>query len=156
MEFCENDMIYMELDVTTHGASSYLWQNGSISPVHIVEQQGIYSVTVSNLCMSVSDTISIKTKDCSDVLEIWISDAFTPNRDGVNDHFLPIFSNPEKVVYYHLRIFNRWGQLLFHSNHPETGWDGGYSQEGVYTYLIEYKLSGEKNKRRQGTVMLLR
>jgi len=143
VEFCESDVIYWKLNITTSGASSYLWQDGKTSPVYIAEQPGIYSVTVSNICMSVSDSIEIKTKDCS-VLKLWLPNAFTPDGDGMNDIFKPEINDPELLKEYEMTIYNRWGNLIFITQNYLTGWNGkDYKNktcsEGVYTVIFKYK-----------------
>lgn len=65
--------------------------------------------------------------------ELLFPTAFSPNGDGVNDEFLPFQWGLEG---YLLRIYNRWGQVVFESTDPDIGWDGrfnGTEQEvGVY------------------------
>ena len=142
--FCEDDMIYRVLDATTFGASSYLWQDEiTTSPTFIAKQTGIYSVTVSNVCMSVSDEIEIKIKDCS-LLELWLPNAFRPNGDGFNDLFKPEVRNPELLKEYEMAIYNRWGNLVFITRDYLTGWNGKDAKnqdcsEGVYAAIINYK-----------------
>ena len=48
----------LTLDATNPGAT-YVWQDGSMNPTFIVDQAGTYSVTVSNSCGSVSDTVEV-------------------------------------------------------------------------------------------------
>ncbi|MBL7828484.1 MAG: gliding motility-associated C-terminal domain-containing protein, partial [Saprospiraceae bacterium] len=48
--------------------------------------------------------------------------AFTPNGDDANDVFQPVFGCP--ALSMNLKIFNRWGKLVFNSNDTLTGWDG--------------------------------
>jgi len=137
-------MIYRVLDATTFGASSYLWQDEiTTSPTFIAKQTGIYSVTVSNVCMSVSDEIEIKIKDCS-LLELWLPNAFRPNGDGFNDLFKPEVRNPELLKEYEMAIYNRWGNLVFITRDYLTGWNGKDAKnqdcsEGVYAAIINYK-----------------
>lgn len=68
---------------------------------------------------------------------------FTPNSDGVNDFFKPIdFRNIGSID---IRIFNRWGEMVYQSTHAETflnqGWDGRdvasgqLCADGVYYYV---------------------
>ncbi len=141
------------LDVTTPFAS-YLWQDGSTLPVCSVRQSGIYRVTVSNACESVTDEVRVDVVDCPDV---YLANAFTPDGDGVNDLFCPIFDNPDQVLYYDFRIFSRWGQQLFHSTTVGEGWDGSGSTMNVFGWILEYELKDEGlRKRRKGSVTLLR
>lgn len=63
--------------------------------------------------------------------------AFTPNGDNVNDRFNIV---GRFIQQYELKVFNRWGQLLFMTNQTadENGWDGTFEgqqvQAGVYTF----------------------
>ena len=140
MEFCPDDVIYREFNVTTPGVISYLWQDGSTEPVYIVEDTGVYRVTVSNACISVWDEIEIRVKDCS-VLELWIPNAFAPN--GVNDIFKPEVNNQEFLIEYEMAIYDRWGQLIFLTQDYQKGWDGKHKnrdcRSGIYTAVIKYK-----------------
>jgi gliding motility-associated-like protein len=42
-------------------------------------------------------------------------------------------------------IFNRWGEIIFESQDPNTGWNGSFGpngnqcQTGTYTYIITFK-----------------
>jgi gliding motility-associated-like protein len=72
------------------------------------------------------------------------SNVFSPNNDNVNDYFC---SSNELIISpdnYDLKIYDRWGNLVFKSNDQEMCWDGtinGIACElGVYTYILEYKL----------------
>jgi gliding motility-associated-like protein len=88
---------------------------------------------------------------------IYLPSAFTPNGDGRNDVFK---AEGRQVDDFRLYVFNRWGSLIFYSADIDNGWDGtfdgSYSQQDVYDYLVEYSTSREKNQRKTGKVMLLR
>ena len=93
-------------------------------------------------------------------LTFYIPNAFTPNQDGDNDVFAPVL--PE-VRDYHLQIFSRWGDVVYDSDNPASGWDGrtpkGESaQPGMYIWQIAYlKKTGDDwtPAERQGTVYLM-
>ena len=68
--------------------------------------------------------------------------AFTPDGDGINDVWLPVVSG---VTQYHLRITNRWGELVFESFDPDQPWLGQrgedgqhYCPDGVYLFYVAY------------------
>jgi gliding motility-associated-like protein len=52
-----------------------------------------------------------------------------------------------------MKIFNRWGALIYSSTNPDEGWDGRFSNqdisEGVYIYLLEFEVNqrGENIKK---------
>jgi gliding motility-associated-like protein len=69
---------------------------------------------------------------------------FTPNGDKVNDRFVPQPLNAARTEIKGVKIFNRWGELLFevNNNNPDEQWDGTYKGKRVpqdtYVYVIEY------------------
>lgn len=81
--------------------------------------------------------------------------AFSPNGDGNNDKYYPIFFGPDlqgSVVEF--RIYDRWGQLLY--NNPNDGWDGkagGVDQPvETYTYFVKVLLPDPNNPGKQREV----
>jgi gliding motility-associated-like protein len=68
--------------------------------------------------------------------DIVMPTAFSPNGDGKNDTYYPVFFgfNPG-VDMVDFRVFNRWGEVIH--NDPKNGWDGNYkgSPQGVETYV---------------------
>ena len=67
-----------------------------------------------------------------------IPTAFSPDQNGVNDSF-EIFNNKDQIL--DVRIFNRWGHVVFHSSGYEKPWNGNYKNEavpaGAYPYIIK-------------------
>lgn len=116
----------------------FTWQDGSHSSNLVADQSGIYALTASNFCGSDQDTIEVKYVDCS--CDLFVPNAFSPNGDGINDFFHPIYLCP--VNEYDLEIFDRWGELTFQTNDIEQKWDGTYNGESceldVYVYMIHY------------------
>ncbi|HLP94538.1 MAG TPA: gliding motility-associated C-terminal domain-containing protein [Saprospiraceae bacterium] len=87
--------------------------------------------------------------------------AFTPNGDGVNDVFRPIY--PCEVVASKLQVYSRWGEKVFETNNPNQGWDGKYNNldapSDVYIWRVEYEAirAGQQSTFTQsGDVTLLR
>ena len=68
-------------------------------------------------------------------INIYVPKVFTPNGDGVNDLLKPILVGISTFHYF--SIFNRWGNLVFTTEDPNTGWDGRFKgvQQPVETYL---------------------
>ncbi|HNO71406.1 MAG TPA: gliding motility-associated C-terminal domain-containing protein, partial [Bacteroidia bacterium] len=72
----------------------------------------------------------------------YVPNAITPgNKDGKNDMFLPVYAEIE-TKNYDMKIFDRWGNLVFHTTDIKKGWDGKYNdnklQEDSYVYSIKY------------------
>jgi gliding motility-associated-like protein len=94
----------------------------------------------------------------------FIPNSFSPNGDGVNDHYF--FHADERVeVIEEVMIFDRWGKLLFQRsdmapNSADLGWDGRDQnqpvQVGVYTYYASIKLYNGQVKIYKGDLTLLR
>jgi len=86
-----------------------------------------------------------------------IPTAFSPNNDGVNDFFHTLNKG---VVSFDLKLYNRWGQLLFSTLNPDSTWDGtlnGVAQPiGVYIWVLQAKLDDGTVVDRKGSVTLVR
>jgi gliding motility-associated-like protein len=151
--YCEGEQLILK---GPEGGYTYLWSDQTNLQTLAVTTPGIYWLMLRDGTCSYSD--SIELKKCT---EIWVPNAFTPNQDGKNDFFIPVYND---ISEYELYIYNRWGGEVFHSNEPETGWDGTFKGQdasaGVYYYLILYKGYGNiQNGVRhqlQGVVTLVR
>lgn len=71
--------------------------------------------------------------------DTYIPNAFSPNADGVNDEFIITGDKCGKTDL--LRIFNRWGEVVFETTRPyEVFWDGTYHgkdvPQAVYLYFL--------------------
>ena len=62
--------------------------------------------------------------DVCDLEEVNISEAFTPNGDGINDTWMiyNIENHPNNTV----RVYNRWGREVFYKKRYQNDWDGSY------------------------------
>lgn len=145
------------LHATYTDVQDYQWNNGASDSVFVVTQPGTYIVTLSNYCGVASDRIRIDMEPCSD--ELIFPTAFTPNQDGQNDLFRPrvLF----RLSNYNLKIYNRWGKLIFQSAEPSGGWDGTFdgstSPTGAYIWTAQYKrIKDDKNISQKGVITLIR
>ncbi len=59
---------------------------------------------------------------------------FTPNGDGLNDHFFIV--NLGQYPASRLEVYNRWGRLVYESDYYKNDWDGGDLSDGVYYYIL--------------------
>ncbi|MBR6131600.1 MAG: gliding motility-associated C-terminal domain-containing protein, partial [Bacteroidales bacterium] len=86
--------------------------------------------------------------------ELWMPNAFTPNGDGLNDRFLPVFSHPDEIESFEMMVYDRWGSMVFLTKDINAGWDGGDKPEGMYVWAIRYKSAREEEHTVKGSVML--
>jgi gliding motility-associated-like protein len=149
---CEGDRLLL---VAPDNFASYLWSDGASGNTLPVQTAGIWWLEVFDGCYSVRDSIEIHLESCQCAL--WVPNAFTPNGDGVNDYFEV---KGECVAEYQIRIFDRWGQQVFHSTDLNKAWDGyldgSLCPMDVYAYRIDYTLQypGEE-ERKTGSIVLL-
>ena len=112
-----------------------------------------------------------RSKDSSGCLirvkqEVWVCEkpdvyaptAFTPNKDGSNDLFIPFYINIKTLLSF--RVFNRWGVCVFDTNNILEGWDGTIkglkAPLETYSWTVDcYDVNGTKIIRK-GMVSLLR
>jgi gliding motility-associated-like protein len=140
--------------------TTYLWQDGSTLPEYTVSKAGLFSVEATDKCGTVTKVITVKSENCNCTLSV--PSAFTPNHDGVNDLFMPVNKCiGDDINNYELRIFNRWGQLIFDSHNISFGWDGTYVNHpqpaGGYIWQINYtNRLNDKIAYKSGTVVLIR
>lgn len=99
---------------------------------------------------------------CSDK-NLFVPNTFSPNNDGSNDRFYPRGSGLTRIQ--NMRIFNRWGQTVFHksniaANDPNGGWDGTFNGKkldpDVYVYTIDVLCENGEVFPFKGNVMLLK
>jgi gliding motility-associated-like protein len=103
-----------------------------------------------------ADTI-IKTVQVLPDFHVYVPNAFTPNGDGRNDQFIPVSRG---VTKYKIQVFNRYGELVFSSEEPESGWDGTYQgvecKQDVYNWrLIVQSVQGE-SREMTGSILLMK
>jgi gliding motility-associated-like protein len=83
--------------------------------------------------------------------------AFSPNGDGKNDIFIVRGVNVKEMD---LRIYNRWGQLVFQSHDVNKGWDGRFNGQDApveaYAFVLSVVFKNSETFQKQGNVTLLR
>lgn len=90
--------------------------------------------------------------------DIYVPTAFTPNNDGKNDLF-KVF--PVGFILQELKIYDRWGNVLFITNDHNKGWDGKYKGETMATGTFVWTASGINKKTgkpvyKKGNITLIR
>jgi len=140
----------------TDGFDAYTWMNSkSASSFYTIDQPGIYTVNVSNICGSKTDSVQVYDL-CN--FPVVMPNAFTPNYDGKNDVFKIPAINKNKLVDF--SIFDRFGEKIFSTSNISSGWNGYFHNEpqpqGAYVYFIRMKGLTGNEINQSGTVVLLR
>ena len=102
---------------------------------------------------SISNTVHVVKP-----LLLYAPNAFSPDGDGVNDHFSIKGQGGEE---YCLEIYNRWGQMVFQSEDMDMAWNGEYrgNQSPIGTYVYQVKAinyGGNKIIVKDGSFALIR
>lgn len=148
--------------ISTTDIASYAWTpstalscNDCVGPDASPQVTTQYTLLVTdNGGCEVSDSLIVRVT----APELLIPTAFSPNGDGVNDKFRVLNRDVEKL---NLQVYNRWGEKVYETNDPLSGWDGMYKGMiqplGVYTWKCDYLLSGQtKNTLAKGNVTLVK
>ena len=117
----------------------YMIQSNTITPVVNPPQTMSYLLQVNSTlgCGVSSDEVIVKVFD-----KLQIPNVFTPNGDGINDKWeielLDLYTECK------VEIFNRYGQVVFHSMGYDKPWNGTYQNKpvpaGTYYYVIDTKV----------------
>ena len=152
-DFC--DEMTAELVVVTD-LTDYEWSTGEQMPNITVIAPGIYWVTASQGGCSV--TAKYVIEPC--VIELYLPNAISPGReDGLNDYFGISEYAQRTINLFEISIFNRWGEMVFHSTDKGFRWNGEYKgtiyHENVYNYIIHYTDSAGRPYQVTGSVTVL-
>jgi len=95
--------------------------------------------------------------------EIYVPTAFSPNGDTQNDIFKAIPGTSCSLTQFNLKVFDRFGAMVFESTSADQGWDGTFkgqsAPQATYLYVLQYELSEETKKTPKvdsGTLVLIR
>lgn len=154
-------------DNTSSNATTWNWTYGDNSSSSVFEENHTYDLP------GVYPVILIVTNDsgCSDTAYIdiivhdyhtfYVPNAFTPDDNGRNEVFGPVFTNI-LTEGFEMLIFDRWGNLVYKTNDPGAGWNGTWKntgeqvQQDVYVYKIKYTDNLYKTYEMIGHVTLIR
>ncbi len=160
-------IIGQPLQFNAEGGVSYLWTPSTgLSNPTIANPIGIYDGSFDNIRYRVdvfnaagcSDSAFINVKIFKTAPSIFVPTAFTPNNDGLNDVIRPIAVGMKEIKYF--RIYNRWGQMVFHTTTNGQGWDGRINGSQQATNVFVWMVSATDYLGnpyfRKGTVTLIR
>ncbi len=141
---CEDEIIILYANPIN---CEYLWSDGSTANFIEVSQTGTYILYSTNICGTDADAVYVEFEYCG---EVDIPNIFTPNNDGLNEIF---YIKGIKYDVWQLLIYNRWGQLVYQSDHYKNDWNGDNLPDGTYYYIFQNQ---EKKKIMSGHVDIYR
>ncbi len=141
---------------------SYYWDFGDgnnsleAAPAHRYQEAGTYTVELTaydDWGCATNSSFQIEILDYF----LKVPNVFSPNGDGINDHFFPKFLYIETLSF---TVMNKWGEILFHTEDLDSqGWDGSYRGQqaipGNYVYKIDFTTTDGRNFSDTGALMLL-
>lgn len=146
-------------------AASYRWRvNDSTVAVagdlsYTATEPGEYRIQLVayDAYFACPDTAEVRVTVVDDGL-LWVPNAFTPNGDGQNDHFV---IRGAGIVDFQLTIFDRWGKELRRIGRIDRSWDGCTVSgtavpEGAYAYALQVRLNNGLILTKRGQVMVIR
>lgn len=160
---CSDEDVTIQLPIVPNQIIT--WFDGSSALTRTFNTSGNFWVTRSAPCDTMSDTINVVVIPCDTLpppqvdttTRLFVPNAFTPNGDGLNEFFI---IRGMGINDFNLKIFNRWGNLLFESTNMDKSWDGTFNGDpvsaGVYVYLISYRDYRGKYKEVSGHVTVFR
>ncbi len=155
----------LDLTVSPTSNYSYLWTNASTLSCSTCEDPTASPIINTNYSVIIVDN----TNGCKDTAytslavdatkRYYIPTAFSPNGDGKNDVFM-VYTRGNIVKYIDLKIYNRWGELVYSSNDINKGWDGTYNgvqvNNGLYTYMLKLVFNDKEVKTDKGSISLIK
>lgn len=143
--------------------STYTWSPSSSlscsdcpNPIALPMDSTTYYLTITTPegCI-ITDSVDVNVKiNCGDD---YIPNIFSPNDDGENDRFIV---QGRCIAKMSMKIFNRWGNLVFETDDLLEGWDGTtkgkLANTDVYQYVITVTWFDETVNKYKGTVTLVR
>jgi gliding motility-associated-like protein len=136
-----------QVQLKATGGVSYTWQPSAglscsdcpsplASPT--ITTTYLLTGTDANGCSDTAAVTVLVAQPCP----FYIPNIFSPEgENGSNNDRFGVFSNLIDPMGYVLRIYSRWGELVFESKNPQQLWDGTFknkpAQQGVYMYQLQ-------------------
>lgn len=168
--WADQDTIYQgqttNIHTTTLPGVDYMWTppTGLVNPY--VANTGASPLFTTTYFVNLDDGYGCKYTDsvvivvlevfCYDPY-IFVPNSFTPNGDGKND---VLFVRSRYIEHMYFAVFDRWGEKVFETEDPMTGWDGTYRgkllEPAVFDYYLEIDCYNHVVFTKKGNITLLR
>jgi gliding motility-associated-like protein len=141
--FLGEDLTICDRDdyVLTSPVDGTIWSNGIISKSIRLRNDALVVAKIidANGC-EISDSIQIKFAK-----KFYLPNSFSPNGDGINDCYFPVLGDQFQPSDFEIKIYDRWGSIVFFSKDFKNCWDGKIKGENSNsgTFLSEIKYLDE-------------
>lgn len=161
-------LIYLTNQSVSTTNNKYVWTIQGQDPVSDLHakakftQPGTYKVTLQATSVDGCKSEISKNIEVKNDFNIHIPNSFTPNFDGMNDVFIPVFTPYGlDTKTFDMEIFDRWGRQVYRTKDVSKGWDGTIrgseiAKEDTYVYTIRYKDLDGRVYSKTGHLSLLR
>ena len=154
----------LQLNTTTTLPVTYIWTpkrtmgcNDCPNPYVQPSVTTTYTLVYQDLngCFVLDTTVTVEVLD---EFKVSIPNTFTPGSDGLNDTFVPVIYGVEELMY--MRIFDRWGSMVYETEDITLGWDGTHNGERVadnsaFSYTVKVRRFNGEIKEYVGVVIVL-
>jgi gliding motility-associated-like protein len=156
---CNQEIGQISVSVLTGSSPfNYSWDTGENTSSIIGLIEGTYTITVTDDvgCSIAQDVIvSDLSVDCQ--YHVFLANVFSPDGNGENEE---LFVQGKGIQSMNLKIYNRWGQLIFESISIDVAWDGTYKGKpvnaGVYVYLLDGSFDNGESFSEKGNVTVVK
>jgi gliding motility-associated-like protein len=137
--FVQNTELSLDSILRIEGAENTIFEHDIVAE-GLESMGGCYAVAAIDSFNNESDASYVQCVDDCSYFEL--PNVFSPNNDGINDVYTAI--NPLNYVKrLEMNIYNRWGELVYHTTKPLIEWDGKNQNTnspvapGVYYYICD-------------------
>ncbi len=162
-----SQMVFDDLPITfqnlSTGAVAYEWYFGDgqvsdlVHPNNIYADPGGYVITLVAINQEGCTDTTAQPINIEEANFIYVPNSFTPDGERFNNTFS---AGTYGIKGLSIKIFNRWGEVVFTSDEVNFEWDGTYNgqlvQDGSYIWRIDYTHGNGKKRTLTGHVNVLR
>lgn len=147
LRLCEGDTAVLYADA----AMTLEWSDGSFGDSLVVNTGGTYwAFRIDQAGCLARDSVEVEYRNC--LCPFFLPNAFTPNDDGINDSWGPIYDC--ELEHYQLRLYDRWGKEIISTEDPLWTWNGELAGQAVPNTVLAYTLhyswhDGERQRTRE-------
>ncbi|MFK8103118.1 MAG: gliding motility-associated C-terminal domain-containing protein, partial [Saprospiraceae bacterium] len=147
-----------EVTITWSTSSRVICEDCNDVMVQPTNSTTYYVTAVDEFGCENQDLVNVRVSDECELADFEIPNIISPNGDGFNDVFELKYEGITDVSI--LRIYNRWGELVYETRDINQAWDGTFRGQalnpGVYIYYLEGHCLNNEVFSKTGNITLLK